>query len=99
MVAIIRRYSANFCLHFVSSGFGNQGGFAPQPTQDPATLTCGMPPLGGCPNTRYRSYDGSCNNLRNPIWGTPQTPYTRLLPPIYGDGKSYSYYLIVLWFH
>ncbi|KAF2900909.1 hypothetical protein ILUMI_05314, partial [Ignelater luminosus] len=69
------------------NGFGNQP-FTPPPTQDPATLGCGMPPLGGCQNSKYRSYDGSCNNLRNPTWGTPQTPYSRLLPPIYGDGIS-----------
>jgi len=54
---------------------------------DPATLTCGRPP-SCCPQTKYRSIDGSCNNLRNPIWGTPQTRYARLLPPKYGDGIS-----------
>lgn len=57
------------------------------PTVDPATLGCGTPPAT-CPKTRYRSYDGSCNNLQNPIWGTPNTRYVRLLPPKYGDGIS-----------
>lgn len=52
---------------------------------DPSTLGCGTPPAS-CPNTRYRSYDGSCNNLRNPVWGTPNTPYNRLLTQNYGDG-------------
>ncbi|CAG9857596.1 unnamed protein product [Phyllotreta striolata] len=59
----------------------------PQQPQDPATLGCGTPPAA-CPKTRYRSYDGSCNNLRNPVLGTPNTPYTRLLPQNYGDGIS-----------
>ncbi|CAH1099661.1 unnamed protein product [Psylliodes chrysocephalus] len=75
--------------NFVPSGPPPQPGIplAPQPTQDPATLGCGTPPAS-CPNSRYRSYDGSCNNLRNPILGTPNTPYTRLLPQNYGDGIS-----------
>ncbi|XP_056640874.1 peroxidase-like [Diorhabda sublineata] len=46
---------------------------------------CGTVP-DTCPDTNYRSYDGSCNNLRNPIWGTPNTPYNRLLPANYEDG-------------
>ncbi|ENN75712.1 hypothetical protein D910_05095 [Dendroctonus ponderosae] len=59
----------------------------PQPTQDPASLGCGQAP-GFCPKSRYRSYDGSCNNLNNPGLGIPQTRYNRLLPAKYGDGIS-----------
>lgn len=55
-------------------------------TPDPATLGCGTLP-DSCPNTQYRSYDGTCNNLQNPLWGTPNTRYNRLLPPNYGDGE------------
>lgn len=58
----------------------------PQQPQDPSMLGCGTPPAG-CPKNRYRSFDGSCNNLRNPVLGTPNTPYNRLLPARYGDGK------------
>ncbi|KAJ0177820.1 hypothetical protein K1T71_006693 [Dendrolimus kikuchii] len=55
--------------------------------QDPATQTCGLaPPF--CTKSRYRSIDGSCNNLRRPAWGMPQTPYGRLSPYNYGDGIS-----------
>ncbi|CAG9827438.1 unnamed protein product [Diabrotica balteata] len=45
---------------------------------------CGTAP-DHCPNTIYRSYDGSCNNLKNPTWGIPNTPYNRLLPAKYAD--------------
>ncbi|XP_068909964.1 peroxidase [Tenebrio molitor] len=71
-------------------GINSLGNYLPQPpstTPDPATLGCGTPPAS-CPKSRYRSYDGSCNNLRNPVLGTPQTPYARLLPANYGDKVS-----------
>ncbi|XP_072950075.1 peroxidase-like isoform X2 [Epargyreus clarus] len=55
--------------------------------QDPATQTCGLaPPF--CARSRYRSIDGSCNNLVKPTLGNPQTPYGRLVPYNYGDGIS-----------
>nr|XP_040237277.2 peroxidase-like isoform X1 [Anopheles coluzzii] len=34
----------------------------------------------------YRTFDGTCNNLQNPSWGSANTPYGRLLPAEYGDG-------------
>ncbi|XP_076162998.1 salivary peroxidase/catechol oxidase isoform X2 [Ptiloglossa arizonensis] len=36
--------------------------------------------------TRYRSIDGSCNNIENPSWGSAMTAYTRILFPQYFDG-------------
>lgn len=30
--------------------------------------------------------DGSCNNLNNPDWGTPNRPYARFVPAQYTDG-------------
>ncbi|XP_071545466.1 LOW QUALITY PROTEIN: salivary peroxidase/catechol oxidase-like [Panulirus ornatus] len=38
--------------------------------------------------SRYRSVDGTCNNLKNPTWGASFTPFRRALPPDYGDGVS-----------
>jgi peroxidase len=36
----------------------------------------------------YRSYDGSCNNLKRPIIGKTETPLRRLLPSVYHDSMS-----------
>ncbi|CAK1544082.1 unnamed protein product [Leptosia nina] len=49
--------------------------------------SCVVPPES-CEKSRYRTYDGSCNNLENPGWGIPQQPYKRLLPFNYADGIS-----------
>jgi peroxidase len=39
-------------------------------------------------NSRYRSIDGSCNNVENPSWGSAMTAYTRVLFSQYFDGKA-----------
>ncbi|KAM3960851.1 peroxidasin homolog cardinal [Aphomia sociella] len=42
-----------------------------------------------CPPSKYRSQDGTCNNLKNPLrWGASHTPFRRVLPADYGDGIS-----------
>ncbi|XP_076230763.1 peroxidase isoform X2 [Calliopsis andreniformis] len=38
------------------------------------------------PRAKYRSIDGSCNNIENPSWGSAMTAYTRILFPQYFDG-------------
>ncbi|XP_017488317.1 PREDICTED: chorion peroxidase-like, partial [Rhagoletis zephyria] len=37
---------------------------------------------------KYRTIDGSCNNLNEPIWGKSNTQYSRMMPPAYSDGIS-----------
>lgn len=39
------------------------------------------------PNAVYRTMNGSCNNLDNPLWGSSMTPYLRLSEGVYSDGK------------
>ena len=34
----------------------------------------------------YRTADGSCNNLKNPAWGSAFMAFLRFLPPDYSDG-------------
>lgn len=57
--------------------------------------TC--PILPACVPIKYRSFDGTCNNLRQPSWGSALTPLERLAPPEYDDGKkNVSNLLIIL---
>lgn len=39
-----------------------------------------------CFHRRYRTMDGTCNNLQNPTWGAANTAFNRLLPAIYENG-------------
>jgi hypothetical protein len=40
-------------------------------------------------SSKYRSFDGTCNNLRNPLYGAANTPYKRFIAsPKYGDGLN-----------
>ncbi|KAL0271440.1 UNVERIFIED_CONTAM: hypothetical protein PYX00_008536 [Menopon gallinae] len=39
-----------------------------------------------CKFLKYRTFDGTCNNLKNPSLGAANTVFTRLVPPKYSDG-------------
>ncbi|XP_029185359.2 lactoperoxidase-like [Acropora millepora] len=39
-------------------------------------------------DAEFRTIDGTCNNLQNPLFGAANTPFGRLLSPAYGDGIS-----------
>lgn len=38
-------------------------------------------------NAKYRSINGSCNNLKTPWFGASITPHLRILDAYYDDGK------------
>ncbi|KAM8945757.1 peroxidasin homolog [Pelodytes ibericus] len=41
-----------------------------------------------CFHQRYRTHDGSCNNLQHPTWGASLTAFPRLLKPAYQNGLN-----------
>lgn len=43
-------------------------------------------------NAKYRSINGSCNNLEIPTWGASKTPFFRLLNANFSDGEKQYYY-------
>ncbi|XP_059502044.1 peroxidasin homolog isoform X2 [Stegostoma tigrinum] len=41
-----------------------------------------------CYHQKYRSHDGTCNNLQHPMWGASLTAFERILKPVYENGFS-----------
>jgi peroxidase len=41
-----------------------------------------------CRPGKYRRVDGLCNNLVHPTWGAANTPFQRLIGPLYSDSIS-----------
>ena len=58
------------------------------PIPTPEAGTCPWPTYLCHGTNKYRTFDGSCNNLHNPLWGRSFTPTVRFLPSQYGDGKQ-----------
>jgi peroxidase len=42
-----------------------------------------------CYHSKYRTIDGSCNNLKNPTWGSSLSSFQRYLPPEYENKFRY----------
>lgn len=51
--------------------------------QEPLPYTCDA-------SSRYRTADGSCNNLLNPPWGKSSYPVRRVFGANYIDGESFQ---------
>lgn len=64
--------------------FGNLGR-QPLPVAGEQICPAQAPP---CQRSKYRSLDGSCNNLQNPLWGVANNRYSRLLTAKYADGVA-----------
>lgn len=45
------------------------------------------PTISCNPAVKYRSINGSCNNLKTPWFGASITPHLRILDAYYDDGK------------
>ncbi|XP_075228376.1 peroxidase homolog [Lycorma delicatula] len=41
-----------------------------------------------CRPGKYRRNDGLCTNLKHPTWGATNTPFTRLVGPLFADGMT-----------
>lgn len=79
-------YSSSFFGGSPSSS-GPSSYFSSQlPAPIPSQMCPAMPPP--CVKSRYRTLDGTCNNLQQPLWGSANNRYGRLLTPRYGDGIS-----------
>jgi len=46
------------------------------------------PSLSCNTSSKYQSFDGTCNNLNNPLYGAMNTPYKRFIAPAYGDAAN-----------
>ncbi|OAD55747.1 Chorion peroxidase [Eufriesea mexicana] len=55
---------------------------------NPLQRSCPNRGVPNCPaaSLRYRTSDGSCNNLQNLWWGSAMSPMQRFLLPVYDDG-------------
>ena len=45
-------------------------------------------PVSPCKDSKYRSFDGTCNNLASPRLGSVNSPYKRMLEAAYGPDGS-----------
>ena len=67
---------------------GDQAGFGLNSFSITGTLIADKCPKGGPCNALapYRSADATCNNLENPLWGSANSAFQRILLPKYSDG-------------
>jgi peroxidase len=85
-----RGYVEDHATRFLAKKFNNKRKFdkrrdigqGPSSNLDTKkSVKCGV-------STQYRSYDGTCNNRKNHLWGSSYIPFRRALNPDYCDGIS-----------
>jgi len=70
----------------IQAGLGLRAGFNSD-TSSEIDARCPWTPAPTCnPNLVYRTFDGTCNNLKEPNFGRTGTPYQRILLPQYSKG-------------
>jgi len=70
----------------IQASIGLRNGFNSD-TSDAIRERCPWVPAPACnKNSKYRSFDGSCNNLKNSNLGRTGTPFQRILLPEYAKG-------------
>jgi len=71
----------------LQASIGLRNGFNSD-TSDAIRERCPWVPAPSCnPNLKFRSFDGSCNNLKNSNFGRTGTPFQRILLPDYAKGS------------
>jgi peroxidase len=76
--------------YYGSSIFGSPSSYYSIDSLAPSPVPSQMCPamVSPCVKSSYRTLDGTCNNLQNPMWGSANNRYGRLLTPRYADGIS-----------
>ena len=41
-------------------------------------------------HSRYRTFDGTCNNLQHPLWGAANVPFKRIIKAKYWDTEGFG---------
>lgn len=60
--------------------------------------SCFRPVIACFPNNKYRTIDGTCNNVFRPIWGSSYHTFRRLFPAQYSDGMQLQNILFFYYF-
>jgi len=81
-----RRIQANNNLTDLQAGIGLRSSFNSD-TNPQIDQRCPWTPAPTCnPSLVYRTFDGTCNNLKEPNFGRTGTPFQRILLPEYAKG-------------
>jgi hypothetical protein len=73
---------STFALNFMSKNRAQTNVLTPVTV---SSQYCPFKTISCNSTTRYQSFDGTCNNLKNPLLGSVNTPYKRYLSPAYDD--------------